>query len=106
IRDGLQKGEHLFKLRGAELTDGNLIVAQRLRTEWELGRALPETIRQGRWPKTSSHTIFSLADLGVSPDQSSRFQRLAEWEREDLEAAMRADADAEELSTAWALKTL
>lgn len=109
IRKGLLIAERLFKLRGAQLIESNLIVAQRIRTEWELGRMLREgkssgALREGRPSKTMSQThSFSLSDVGVAPWESVKFQRLAEIDRDDLEHWISEEANDRELSTAAAL---
>lgn len=105
IRKGLLAAEQLFKLRGAQLVESNLIVAQRLRTEWELGRMLQEQAPHGgdRRSSTSGSNLIRLRDLGISNWQSSAFRHLAEIDRDDLEHWISEDANDRELSTAAAL---
>jgi len=62
-------------------------LAQRIRTEWELGRMLPDAVRQGQYGRKSDGTTFMLNELGLSRDQSADFQRLAQVERADLTEA-------------------
>ena len=90
IRKGLLAAERLFKLRGARLIESNLLVAQRIRTEWELGQMLQGTSRHpgGRPSENPSSGVTgfqSLRDLGVTRNQSSMFQRVASLDLEDLD---------------------
>lgn len=104
IRKGLSLAEHLFKLRSARLVESNLLVAQRLRTEHELGRTLPQVLANGRPSKASDDP--RLSDLGLSYDQSATFQKLARIDLDDLEERMAEELNQRELSTAWALRLI
>ena len=105
VRRGLALAEHLFKLRGARLVESNLLVAQRLRTEWQLGQTLPDVVSQGGgMKKKSGRSTSLLADLGLTKDQSSDFQRVAQIEEDTLERHLAMTMSVEELSTVWALK--
>lgn len=110
IRKGLLAAESLFKLRGARLIESNLLVAQRIRTEWELGRILQDgkasgAFREGRPSKTMSPThSFSLADIGVASWDSAKFQKIAEIDRDDLEHWLEQEVNDREVSTAGALQ--
>ncbi|HXI14986.1 MAG TPA: MT-A70 family methyltransferase [Chloroflexota bacterium] len=103
-RNGLVLAEHLFKLRCASMIESNLLVAQRLRTEHELGRMLPDVVREGRPKLSPDRTVLGLSDLGISRNQSADFQRLAQVDRADLEERIAEELNDHELSTAWALR--
>ena len=109
IRKGLLAIERLFELRGAKLIEANHLVAQRIRTEWEIGRMLAEArhegrLRAGRPPEIGSRSPYlSLAEIGVAPWDSKKFQRLAQIDRDDLEHWIENDINDRELSTAAAL---
>jgi site-specific DNA-methyltransferase (adenine-specific)/site-specific DNA-methyltransferase (cytosine-N4-specific) len=91
IRNGLLAAEELFRRRGSKLIESNLLVAQRVRTEWELGRLILDgrsngTFREGRPRKTvTSDDSFSLREIGVTRNQSSLFQRVASLDLDDLD---------------------
>lgn len=107
VRHRLRLAETLFRQRGAKLQESNPLVAQRLRTEWELGRVLPNVVQEGRPKLSHDGIVLRLSDLGLSLNESSRFQRLARHitDLEDLEACIQDALDkGEELSTAWALR--
>jgi DNA modification methylase len=112
VRDGLILIEHLFRKRGAELVESNLLVAQRIRTEWDLGEAVRISPRQGRGrpaKKTSDDLTFlpTLADLGFANREGAKvFRRVSQVERERLESWMAERIETEELSTAAVIETL
>jgi hypothetical protein len=66
-------------------------VAQRLRSERKLGRILAEAISHGGDRKSKSHDtnlirLSDLSDLGITKDNSSRWQRIAIIDDTDFEA--------------------
>lgn len=86
IRKGLLAAENLFRLRGAKLVESNLLVAQRIRTEWELGRLLKGAAPHGGDRRSSGgRHHLNLTDLGVSQWQSKTFRKVAEIDLDDLE---------------------
>jgi site-specific DNA-methyltransferase (adenine-specific) len=114
IRKGLLAAEHLFRLRGSKLIESNLIVAQRIRTEWELGRMLRGTVKHPGGGVAGKHRSpdvtggLRLRDLGVSKNQSSLFQKVASIDFDDLEhwiSGVVNDPDVE-LATTLALDVL
>lgn len=110
IRKGLLAAENLFRLRGARLIESNLLVAQRIKTEWELGRLLQGTVHRGGDQKSKSpgRTSITLRDLGVSKNQSSLFQKVASIDPSDIEdwvSGVVNDPDVE-LSTSMVLEVL
>lgn len=111
VRRGLLAAEELFRLRGSRLVESNLLVAQRIRTEWELGQILRETPkRNGARPADAglSQQTPSLRDLGVSKWQSMTFQKVASIDLDDLDHWIEGvinDPDVE-LSTAVVLDVL
>jgi len=81
IYSKLSTVETYYKKRQAELVDSNLLVAQRLRTERSLGEWLAANVKAGN-PQLSHRTIIGLPD-GVTPDKSSRWQRLSQVDSND-----------------------
>jgi hypothetical protein len=57
VRKGLLAFQRLFQLRGARLIEANLLVGQRLRTEWELGRLLADSRLRGGDRKSNSSDV-------------------------------------------------
>jgi len=109
VRDKLRSFEVYFKRQRAELITSNLVVAQRLRTERELGAMLKWTVRRGNpqlyGDSQLSHdvTIGKLPD-GIGRKDSSRWQREAEIDNDDFEAWVQERLNSEELSTAALLR--
>ena len=87
IRKGLLAAEELFRLRGARLIESNLLIAQRVRTEWELGRMILGAKERGALVKGRHVTSgdMSLRDFGVTRNQSSLFQKVASIDLDDLD---------------------
>jgi len=72
----------------------------RLRAERRIGELLAETVQRGR-PKTSSEVMFKLRDLGITPNQSSKWQLVATLPEEEFE---RYVSTAREPTTAGVLR--
>jgi site-specific DNA-methyltransferase (adenine-specific) len=108
VRKGLLAFQRLFQLRGARLIEANLLVGQRLRTEWELGRLLADSRLRGgdRKSNSSDVSLIRLSDVGVSANQSMVFQRLAQLDRDELEHWIEENLNSKELSTAAAIDEL
>lgn len=108
VRKGLLAFEHLFKLRGAKLIEANLLVGQRIRTEWEIGRMLSGLMLRGgdRRSKSTGTTLIRLSDIGVTRDQSAIFQRVAQIDSNDLEHWISENLNSRELSTAALIEEL
>jgi hypothetical protein len=106
VRDQLRTVEQYFKLRGAKLIQGNLLVAQRLRTERKMGGMLAEQIRHqgGRKGRDYDESMF-LAN-GISKQDSSKWQRIAIMDDADFEDWVSENANTKELSTAALLREL
>lgn len=85
VRKGLRLIEEAFSLRNAELVDSNLVVSQRLRTEWKLGFMLRELPREqgkfgGGGPKSTSLPGVTKYQQALDDIRASR--KLAwHWER-------------------------
>lgn len=113
VRKGLLMAEELFRLRGAKLIEANLLVAQRIRAEHQLGRMLRAgkdsgTFGQGKRSTDSTNGIMNLRDIGVSKYQSSQFQKVAALDPDDLDHWVEGvvnDPDVE-LSTSMVLDVL
>ena len=114
VKDVLKFMQQQFRRRGAKLVEGNLLAAQRLKTEHELGARLDrdgeDGTRAGKGEGRSNATrssIYTLPDIGVSSPDAVRFRRIGSLAWADLEALIRAELDkgeqGAELSTAWAL---
>jgi site-specific DNA-methyltransferase (adenine-specific) len=111
IHDKVAALEGLFRRQKAELVSTNLLAAQRLQTERMIGAYLSEVDRQkkGRPDKKSHDATFTpkrtLKDFGVSRDQSSRWQRVAEIKDDDFQEYVGKGLRGEvELTTAGALE--
>lgn len=105
VRNGLLVAEHLFKKRGAQLIESNLLVAQRIRTEWELGRMLNGAAPHGGARRSSGgERHLTLSEIGVSTWQSKTFRKVASIDSDDLEEWIRTEVNDRELSTAGALQ--
>lgn len=80
IRDKAEALRKFAKARGAKLEAQNLLAEIRIRGERKAGKMLDKAIvHKGGRPEKLSHsvTVLSLDDLGISRDQSSRWQLLA-----------------------------
>jgi hypothetical protein len=92
VRDKLRAVEVFILRRSADLRTANLVAAQRIRTEWEIGRLLLTEVTGG------SHV--RVLPPGITRHQSSRWQRLAQMTPESLEEKLQHFLEAEdELST-------
>lgn len=107
IRKGLLAAERLFKLRGARLIESNLLVAQRLRTEWEIGSTLRAEGRARGERDSNIHDVPlkpKISDFGIHNRDAVTFKKVSEIDADDLEEWMRTEANDRELSTAGALQ--
>ncbi len=95
IRDKLRAVEVFILRRGADLRTANLIVAQRLRTEWEIGRLLLIEVTGG------SHV--RVLPPGITRQQSSKWQRLAHMTPESLEEKLQHFLETEDELSAQAM---
>lgn len=96
-----QASDHLLQNMASEI---------RLRAERRLGELLVETRESGaRDPggrgRIESRPTIQLADLGITPDQSSKWQKIATIPEPEFESLIsRANATGEELTTAKVLR--
>ena len=102
IRDKLDGIETYLKRQKAEMVSCNLLTAQRLRTEREIGRMLDATIPHPGGKPSSGTTVLS--DYGISRDQSSQWQRLAQIEDADFELWVVENVETKELTRAALLR--
>lgn len=91
VRKGLRLIEEAFSLRNAELVDSNLVVSQRLRTEWKLGTMLRKLPRSagGRPGKNSLPEVTSyqqaLDDIHASGKLAWYWERISEIDEDHRE---------------------
>lgn len=105
IRDKLNGVEIYLKRQRAELVNSNLVVAQRMRTERELGKMIPDRFPHGGDRKSSS-TNSNLKSYGISPFMSSRWQRMAAIDADDFEEWVQDNLESDELTTALLLRMI
>lgn len=109
IRDKLHLLEMWFKKQRAQLVDSNLLVAQRLRTEWELGGEL-ETggrkpgQRNQTFPEGRSELPPTLKQLGMTEKESHWYRRIHQIDMADRETWIEEKQLSKELSTAGLLR--
>ena len=106
IRDKLDGIETYLKRQKAEMVSCNLLTAQRLRTEREIGRMLDgsEMNKGGRPGKTTSPRQGVLFDYGITYKQSMNWQRLAQIEDADFELWVVENVETKELTRAALLR--
>lgn len=112
VKDVLKFIAQQFRRRNATLLEGNLIVRQRLGTEYELGLRLREAKADGRMHRggrprrekpLSQAEGFHLLDIGVNWQDSAEFQRLTRHAWADYEPLIQDRLNSHELSTDWLL---
>ena len=107
IRDKLDGIETYLKRQKAEMVSCNLLTAQRLRTEREIGRMLDATeLSKGGRPgnRYPEGTGSKLSDYGISKKQSMNWQRLAQIDDEDFELWVVENVETKELTRAALLR--
>lgn len=107
IKNKLGTIEHWFKKQRASLVESNLIVAERIRTERAIGKWISENINHGgdrKSNKSRSHGVTLISDVGITKNDSSRWQKLAAIDEQDFEVWITENINILELSTAAALR--
>ena len=105
IRDKLDGIEVYLKKQKVELVNSNLVVAQRMRTERELGKQIPYYFPQGGDRKSKTPTGYlKLADYGIDDHQSAKWQRYAAVENDDFELWVQEHLETDEITGAGLLK--
>ncbi len=103
VADELATVETWYRRRQAQLIDGNLLVAQRFRTERALGTMLPP-LPPGPHRDRNSLLQFSRDENGISRMDACRWRRMAEIDDVDFEHWIDENVNSNELTTAALLR--
>jgi len=103
VADELATVETWYRRRQAQLIDGNLLVAQRLRTERALGAMLPE-LPPGPGDRNRLLRSFDRDENGISRMDACRWRRMAEIDEADFEHWVDENVNSTELTTAALLR--
>jgi hypothetical protein len=103
VADELATVETWYRRRQAQLIDGNLLVAQRFRTERALGTMLPR-LPDGPRKVCSSMEQLDRDENGITRKDAFRWRRMAEIDEADFEHWIDENVNSNELTTAALLR--
>ena len=103
VADELATVETWYRRRQAQLIDGNLLVAQRFRTERALGAMLPK-LPDGPKKVCSIMEQLDRDENGITRKDAFRWRRMAEIDEADFEHWVDENVNSNELTTAALLR--